>query len=99
MSSSSSTSRFQTPYSLRTAPPCSRIRSTTRFNRRDSATSAEGARFSARFGPTVLAQFPSEIHDALLTRTDDLLRARLTNDTGTWLADYARLRFIATRTD
>lgn len=49
------------------------------------------------FGPTVLAGFPAEIHDALLARTDDLLRDRLTNDNGTWLADYARLRFIAIR--
>ena len=49
------------------------------------------------FGSSALARFPAEIHNALLARTDDLLRDRLTNDNGTWLADYARLRFIAIR--
>lgn len=49
------------------------------------------------FGPSVLALFPSETHDALLARTDELLRDRLAGDDGIWRADYARLRFVALR--
>ena len=51
------------------------------------------------FGPSVLAQFPAELHGALLTRTDELLRDRLLSDDGIWRADYARLRFIAVKND
>lgn len=49
------------------------------------------------FGPSVLAQFPAAVHDALLARTDELLRDRLVGDDGLWRADYVRLRFVAVR--
>ena len=49
------------------------------------------------FGPSVLGQFPAAVHDALLARTDELLRDRLIGDDGLWRADYVRLRFIAVR--
>ncbi|MYW03791.1 methyltransferase domain-containing protein [Streptomyces sp. SID3343] len=48
------------------------------------------------FGPTTLAGFPAEAHDALLRRVDELVKDRQFRDGG-WFADYARLRFVAVR--
>ena len=48
------------------------------------------------FGPTTLARFAAESHDALLRRVDELVRDRQFRDGG-WFADYVRLRFVAVR--
>lgn len=47
------------------------------------------------FAQPFLAQVPAEIHDVVLTQVSERLRPQLQDSSGSWTADYVRLRFIA----
>lgn len=49
------------------------------------------------FGPSVLDQLPAEHVPSVLARVDHLLAPRLLGPDGIWIADHARLRFVAIR--
>ena len=49
------------------------------------------------FAPAFLAALPAAEHEPLLAELREQLRARLQRTDGTWVLDYVRLRFRATR--
>lgn len=49
------------------------------------------------FGPSVLEQLPAASIGAVLARVDERLAPRIVDDTGAWVIDYVRLRFVAIR--
>lgn len=49
------------------------------------------------FGPSVLAQLPSDEVDSILARVDEILAPRIVDNEGIWIVDYVRLRFVAIR--
>jgi SAM-dependent methyltransferase len=47
------------------------------------------------FGPSVLEQIPAERVEELLAMVNEIARPELLDDSGVWVADYVRLRFVA----
>lgn len=47
------------------------------------------------FGPSVLEQVPADRVDELLAMVNEVARPQLVDESGAWIADYVRLRFVA----
>lgn len=47
------------------------------------------------FGPSVLEQVPADRVDDLLAMVNEIARPDLVDESGVWVADYVRLRFVA----
>jgi trans-aconitate methyltransferase len=73
------------------------VQSASLFDRPTPFEGEDGLRnWIVMFGPQMLQQIPTELHEEIIARTEMITRPKLFHD-GQWIADYRRLRITAIR--